>query len=389
MKTTSFKHAKCTILQKQIRRFLEQLKATKALSATIILQRVARGMIVRVHNEVKSFASIEIQRVWRGYRANVEYMLIILACVRIQSFARCVLNRSKLQLQKGLQSVNAENMEQTQYFDHNSRYDISNQPPSRIELLERLSFSTHYTEKIEVRLSNTSKKQSHQTIGDASSKLVRRTSDALRVVTHSPFLSEVMRAIAVLEASTQNSFDCCKIFASKNAQHVLFSLIRSCNRSSPHLELIRLTLSTLMNISKHPSVVSCLATYEAVDVLTYVIQLFRDKANLFALSSSLLETIFLCSDNLIVSCFAMHLFCLKSIELSKSSHFFVFSKEKYLTQEHKKCLSGILLLNKKRASMIAQPLSTSSEAYKYLRGIRSLESILFEINKSYYYKGEA
>ena len=111
----------------------------------------------------------------------------------------------------------------------------------------------------------------------------------------------MMKAAATLEMTTKLSIECCRLFVQSNAHTILLSLISSCNRSAPHLELISLILSILTNVANRPSIVSSLATDEAINVLNDLIQIFRDKANIIASSSSLLEIILKSSDHLSVS----------------------------------------------------------------------------------------
>ena len=57
-------------------------------------------------------------------------------------------------------------------------------------------------------------------------------------------------------------------------------------------------LSVLTNLSHHPTILSWMAKENSVDALTDVIQMFRDKTTIFALSSSLLEKMLLVNNGL-------------------------------------------------------------------------------------------
>ena len=72
-----------------------------------------------------------------------------------------------------------------------------------------------------------------------SGTLWARTHSALDVVARSKSLSEVLRACNALEVSTRLSPVCCAMFASKGIVSTILALITSCNRSKPHIELVR------------------------------------------------------------------------------------------------------------------------------------------------------
>ena len=48
---------------------------------------------------------------------------------------------------------------------------------------------------------------------------------------------------------------CCERLVEGQAVSVLYQLIRSCNRSIPHMEIIKYTISILLNLAKVSSVV--------------------------------------------------------------------------------------------------------------------------------------
>ena len=148
-----------------------------------------------------------------------------------------------------------------------------------------------------------------------------------------------------LEKITMRSIEDCELIVEADVQQNMFDIIQSCNRSSPHLELIQIILSVLTNLAQQPSMLSRLANEKAIDALTDLVQMFRDKSIIFALSSSLLEKM-LCSDNQFMS--------------------------RYSTPENKKRLAAILTLCKKKAP----------EHDGMRKGICCLENIIRIVNVS-------
>merc|ERR1712194_875789 len=66
------------------------------LEAILILQRAFRATLVYMQNEVEMFAATEIQRIWRGYRTNVDFMIVVVSSIRIQKFSRKLLAELKM-----------------------------------------------------------------------------------------------------------------------------------------------------------------------------------------------------------------------------------------------------------------------------------------------------
>jgi len=132
--------------------------------------------------------------------------------------------------------------------------------------------------------------------------LSERTSSALQSLQTSKRLAEIMRAVITLEVSTRLSKTCCISVAEANAPRTLYSLIRSCNRSLPHIELLQFVLMTLVNISNHSSLLPSVATQESIDVTLDLVQMFRDKEIIFCLTTLLLERIALSDKKFLLRC---------------------------------------------------------------------------------------
>lgn len=74
---------------------------------------------------------------------------------------------------------------------------------------------------------------------DPSLRLGKRTTAALTTLQNGKQISQLLKALQFLQMSTQVSKYCCASFAECGAPTVLFGLLRSCNRSQPHQELLR------------------------------------------------------------------------------------------------------------------------------------------------------
>jgi hypothetical protein len=73
-------------------------------------------------------------------------------------------------------------------------------------------------------------------------RLGNQTNEAISILLKGKMISQVLRACQTLELSTLYSKVCCHRFVQSAASKILFSLICSCNRSTPHQELLRFPL---------------------------------------------------------------------------------------------------------------------------------------------------
>ncbi|KAM8930263.1 abnormal spindle-like microcephaly-associated protein [Pelodytes ibericus] len=110
-------------------------------------------------------------------------------------------------------------------------------------------------------------------------KLYRRTSVALEYLLSYKHLSYILAALQHLEVATRLSALCCENMAHSGAVKTIFTLIRSCNRSIPCMEVIKLSVQVLLNLSKYDGTVQVVYhVNKSVDVLLDLMQIYREKA---------------------------------------------------------------------------------------------------------------
>eukprot|EP00984_Skeletonema_dohrnii_P031823 scaffold24849_cov104-Skeletonema_dohrnii-CCMP3373.AAC.2 len=359
-----------TIIQKIGRGFLARVQKERALSAVTVIQRAAREMISRSHDDlVRNFAASEIQRIWRGFSAHVDFMLQVMAAMRIQTSIRCYLKKKTLYRTARM----AKMLQENDLVEDSFVKEASKTKPQTHQKQERRieSFPKILSESPEMNqdppprvidaiacTSNSKQEVKHVSIPKiittasyiatsnkihvrSLSKYEKHTAKAIKVLRKSELFSEVMEAVSILEKTTSKSIDSCKLLLKARGQDNLLSLLASCNRSSPHLELVRVILHIFKNITGHQASLSVLGTREYMSKMTDVVQMFRDKADIFELSTLLLET-FVRSDAFILS--------------EHSSH------------EQRRCLREVLSLSRKRASVRSCP--------GFDRGILYLENVM-------------
>ncbi|KAK3591436.1 hypothetical protein CHS0354_033435 [Potamilus streckersoni] len=120
-------------------------------------------------------------------------------------------------------------------------------------------------------------------------KLYNRTSSALDYLLKCKHLSQILDALMNLDVSTKLSSVCCEKFVEENAVPVIYKLIRSCNRSMPHMEIIKYSISILLNLSKYDrTTTAVLEADEAVSTLLDLLQVYREKGQIFNKTCTLL-----------------------------------------------------------------------------------------------------
>jgi abnormal spindle-like microcephaly-associated protein len=68
-------------------------------------------------------------------------------------------------------------------------------------------------------------------------------------------------------------------------------LIRSCNRSTPHQELLKHALVVLLNVGRHKALAPNVAEGDdCTDILIDLMQMFRDKRSIFCLAGNIITS---------------------------------------------------------------------------------------------------
>jgi abnormal spindle-like microcephaly-associated protein len=121
-------------------------------------------------------------------------------------------------------------------------------------------------------------------------QLGNRTQAALAILLTSKHLTQIHRACSNLEVSTRLSYVCCESLIGNDAVPIIFTLIRSCNRSKPHVEVLKMALNILRNLARWKRTVGLvLAAPGAVDIIIELLQMYRDKPDISLRSISLLR----------------------------------------------------------------------------------------------------
>ncbi|ESO92879.1 hypothetical protein LOTGIDRAFT_232956 [Lottia gigantea] len=120
-------------------------------------------------------------------------------------------------------------------------------------------------------------------------KLGNRTTSALDYLLRYKQMSYVLEAVMHLEVATRLSPRCCERMVEVNAISVIFTLMKSCNRSLPHMEVIKYSISILLNLAKYEKTIDYV--YDVEDSISNLLELmtiFREKGNIFTKTATLI-----------------------------------------------------------------------------------------------------
>ncbi|XP_073700281.1 abnormal spindle-like microcephaly-associated protein [Garra rufa] len=110
-------------------------------------------------------------------------------------------------------------------------------------------------------------------------KLCNKTTTALSYLLGFQNYAYILAALKHLETATRLSPECCERLVESGATHTIFTLIRSCNRSVPSMEIITLSIQVLLNLSKYNRTIDAVYDVEnSVETLLDLLQIYREKA---------------------------------------------------------------------------------------------------------------
>ncbi|XP_078263864.1 abnormal spindle-like microcephaly-associated protein isoform X2 [Rhinoraja longicauda] len=110
-------------------------------------------------------------------------------------------------------------------------------------------------------------------------KLGNRTAVAVDSILKYKHFSSILAALQHLEVATRLSAVCCENLAQSGATPIIFTLIRSCNRSVPCMDVIKYAVQVLFNLSKYEKTASVVYEVDnSVDTLLDLLYMYRGKA---------------------------------------------------------------------------------------------------------------
>lgn len=309
----------CVVLQSRVRARIDRARFLRCRTATVDLQRTTRGFLARLELELENYAATEIQKIWRGFQIYSIFACQHLCAIQLQCIVRGFIGRRRATERRQHRNTERDLRRKAAdfigsiYFAYKTRRlqllgaQVIQRGARRF--LARRAYRRFQKGIVQaqsvfrgLRVRRTTaaalksifhklKQANARSLGGSNLCIGYKTMSALQQLQNSRSLSEIMAAIRVLEMATRLSEQCCESFSRAKAADILFSLIRTCNRSLPHVELLHFILLTMWNVARYDHLLSSLETATATEVYLDLVQMFRDKESVFCLAVSLLDRV--------------------------------------------------------------------------------------------------
>eukprot|EP00127_Corallochytrium_limacisporum_P002885 Clim_evm64s142 gene=Clim_evmTU64s142 len=123
----------------------------------------------------------------------------------------------------------------------------------------------------------------------ADKRLGNRMRTALNHLLDESQMTKLIESCKSLEVVARLSESCCDCVVEHGAISILFRLTRSCNRSKPHMELLKHILATLSRISAYEQHVQAILTeVDGLNTIVELLQMYRDKDEIFVHAARLM-----------------------------------------------------------------------------------------------------
>lgn len=201
----------------------------------------ARGRLAQKKKQVE--AAISIQTQWRMICARRRFKTIVESTRLIQKWYRSNRERRVNASATLIQATWRGYVARKKYFADKKLRQQQQQQKSRQQQTRRSA--------------TTMADQQSRTLGD-------RIKSSLQLLmcpaeTNIPLWS-IICSLNDLHTVTRLSPECCEIFVRESATDVLFGFIANCNRSVPHMDMIKLCLDILLNLARYYKTVTQICT---------------------------------------------------------------------------------------------------------------------------------
>ncbi|KAI8595971.1 hypothetical protein EDD21DRAFT_20184 [Dissophora ornata] len=263
-------------------------------TAAIMIQAAVRGSLVRnrirehledrdrvlvrwVELSSLSFSAIVIQRSWRRHRNR--------KMAELHETAAVIIQRRWRQFMEGRQVHRLNTLAftmQTQIRGYLVRKQFA-QDQQAILKLQSWWRGHLVRQDCTAKIKAARKRIEHaNATAEEHMKLGNRTTMALEILLSSGQLSAVLKACYHLDVVTRLSKNSCLRLVEHNVINIIFQLIKSCNRSQPHMEVLKHGLNIIENLSRDPDTVgSVFWAPEGMEILVDCAQAYRENEMVF------------------------------------------------------------------------------------------------------------
>ena len=232
-----------SIIQKQYRMYKFRREMSKYRRAAVCIQRWTRSMSERYLFLKKVRIIFQIQALYRRiYMPRRESAALTIQCAWRSLISRRLLEQMrrdfelKLQLEREQARLNVcATRIQALWRGHQARKEtnpILNTIRSRLSIYGLKSNGNEHT-------------------------LGSRIRNSLKILKYPNVeIQQLIFALTDMDKVTRLSPECCQIFIKEGALNILYAFIENCNRSVPHMDLIKYCLQVFINLAKYPTTAS-------------------------------------------------------------------------------------------------------------------------------------
>ncbi|XP_067272183.1 abnormal spindle-like microcephaly-associated protein [Pseudorasbora parva] len=246
--TAAIYHHLCAIrIQRAVRAHWALKSAKKKISSVLYIQQSFRAKLQRKRYLKDREDIIKTQRAVKTWLRRRNQAADTIQC----AVRKLLLRRRKEKLQRGIIKA------QALWRGHCSR---KRHDTSKVVSMRRRLWEVNQRVKEEDKLCN-------------------KTTTALSYLLGFQNYAYIIAALRHLETATRLSPECCERLVESGATHTIFTLIRSCNRSVPSMEIITLSIQVLLNLSKYNRTTDAVYDVDnSVETLLDLLQIYREKA---------------------------------------------------------------------------------------------------------------
>ena len=273
------------MIQKIYKGYCDRAAFKQDIKSIVATQAVCKGWVVRKMIAQQTAACVKIQARFRAYTSRCTFLRTVTGFAKAQAIARGMIARSMVremrrqariagcvvQLQCWARTVLAKMASARRTRSIAVIQAMFRGCLARKRLLTSCKQLAIKARNARKRITEARKKvQEHMTLGN-------RTNAGLETLLHCQTITPVIKAVGSLEVATRWSDVCARCIVDLDAIEKIYSVISSCNRSKPHIELSKVCLATLVNFTKYKNLFrGDLARPTAASVLSAFIQQMRD-----------------------------------------------------------------------------------------------------------------
>lgn len=251
------------VIQKQWRMFIFRKRMQKFRTAACTIQKWHRDMYLRYEFLKKRNIICQIQALYR----RVYMVRRDSAAVKIQGFWRiCIAKR--LLVRKRLSWKANEDKRKEEKFIHDQATKIQSWWRGYSIRKETNNILGGIRSRLSIYV---------QSKGTLEFTLGARIRNSLAILSiQNITIQQIIYALTDLEKVTRLSPECCSLFTREGAPDILYTFMQNCNRSVPHMDLIKICLHIFTNLAKYKETVCQVLEPEfSLVVLSNLIQSYQ------------------------------------------------------------------------------------------------------------------